>query len=105
VATACRHHRKAAGARPVHQIADQGRLVAKGQRIHHAGSCCLAGQQRAAEGIGLDGHIHHMLAVGKGFQAMVYRRNRVAGAFHDDIDRRVADQRLPVVADVGLCLT
>ncbi len=101
VAAAGGHHRKAAGARPVDQVADQRRLVAEGERIDHAGFGRLARQQRAAERIGLDRDVDHVLAVREGFQAVVDRGDRVAGAFDDDVDRRMAHQRLPVLADVG----
>jgi hypothetical protein len=47
VAAAGRDHGKAAGACPVHQIADQRRLVAEGQRVHHAG---VAPRLRASSG-------------------------------------------------------
>jgi hypothetical protein len=94
------HHREAATARPVHQVADQRRLVAEGQRIDHAGLLCPAREQRPTERVGLDRHVDHMLAVLEGRQAMVDRGNGVAGALDDDVDRRVPHQGLPVVADM-----
>ncbi len=57
-------------------------------------------QQRAAKGVGLDRHVDHMLAVRKRFQAMIDRSNRMAGAFDDDINRRVRHQRAPVFTDM-----
>ena len=101
VAAPGRDHREAAGARPVDQVADQRRLVAEGQRIDHAGLGGALRQQRAAEGIGLDGDVDHVLAVREGLQAMLDRGDRIAGAFDDDVDRRMPHQRLPVVADMG----
>jgi hypothetical protein len=100
VAAPRRHHREAAGAGPIDQIADQRRLVAEGQRVDNAGIGRLLRQQRPAEGIGLDRHVDHVLALRKCFQAMVHGRDRIAGAFDDHVDRRVAHQGLPVVADV-----
>src|SRR6185503_8546942 len=49
-----RDHRKARGARPVHEIADERRLVAVGEAVDHAGFGSLPGEQRSAERIGLD---------------------------------------------------
>ena len=101
VAAAGRHHREAAGAGPVHQVADQRRLVAEGQRIHHAGLRRTARQQRAAEGVGLHGDVDHVLAVVKGLQAVLHRGDRVAGAFHHHVNGWVLHQGQPVIADVG----
>ena len=99
VAATRRNDRKAAGARPVHQVADQGRLVTEGQRIHHTRVSRLAGQQRSTKSVGLDRHVDHVFTMGKGFEAVVHRGDRMAGAFHDHIDRRMLHQRSPVVAD------
>ena len=93
------HNRKAAGARPVHQLADQGRLVAKGQRINDTGLGRLARQQRAAKRIRFHRDVDHMLPMRKGLQAVLDRCDRVAGAFHTDVDLRVRDHRMPVVGN------
>ena len=42
-----------------------------------------------------------MLSMREGVQAMVDRRDRVAGAFDDDVDRRVRHQGAPVLANMG----
>ncbi len=90
VAAAGRDDREAAGARPVDQVADQRRLVAEGERIQHAGRRRTLRQQRTAEGIGLDRDVDHVLAVVEGAQAVLDRRDRMAGAFDDDVDLRMA---------------
>jgi len=41
-----------------------------------------------------------MLAVREGLQAMIDRGDRMASALDDDVDCRMRDQRLPVVAQV-----
>ena len=91
---------KPGGARPVDEIADQRRLVAEGQAVDDAGLSRLAGEQRAAQGIGLDGHVHDVLVLGERLETMLDRRDRVACAFDDDVDLRMPYQRLPIVADV-----
>ena len=101
VAAAGGGDRKAAGARPVDQVADQRRLVAEGERIDHARLGRLSRQQRAAERIGLDRDVDDVLAVRERRQAVLDRGDRMAGAFDDDVDRRMRHQRLPVLADVG----
>ena len=92
--------RKARGARPVDQLADQRRLVAIGEAVDHAGVRRLARQQRPAERVGLDRDVDHVLAVAECLEAMLDRSDRIARAFDDDIDLRMAHQRLPVVAEV-----
>jgi hypothetical protein len=104
VAAARGHHRKAAGARPVDQVADQRRLVTERQRIHHAGLLRLACQHRAAQCVGLDGDVDHVLVLRERAKAVIHRGDRRAGALDDHVDRRMAHQRLPVVADVRATL-
>ena len=94
------HHGEAAGARPIHQIANQRRLVAECQGVNDTGLLRFERQQRAAKGVGLHRDVHHMLAVRKRLQAVVDCGNRVAGAFDDDVNRRMRDQRAPVFTDV-----
>jgi hypothetical protein len=76
VAAAGGHHRKAAGARPVHQVADQRRLVAEGQAVHHAGLGGTARQQRPAERVGLHRDVDDMLALREGPRHVVDRMHR-----------------------------
>ena len=91
------------GSRPIHQIADQRGLVAVGEAVDHARFRRLAREQRAAERIGLDRDVDDVLAVAERGKAMLDRRRRVAGAFDHDVDARMRDQLLPVVADVRAC--
>ncbi len=79
VPAAGRRHLEARGAGPVDQLADQRRLVAIGEAVDHAGRGRAAGEQRAAEGVGLDRHHHHALAVAEGFQRMLDGGDRIAG--------------------------
>ena len=97
VAATGRCDRKTASARPIDQIANKRRLVAESQRINQTSISRLASQQRAAKRIGFHGDIHHVFAMGERRQAMLYRSNRVAGAFDHHIDQGVGHQRLPVL--------
>ena len=104
VAAAGRRHLEARGARPVDQLADQRRLVAVGQAVDHAGRGRALGQQRAAEGVGLDRDHDHALAVLEGFQRMLDGGDRIAGRFDDDVDLGMADQGAPVVGEMGVAV-
>ena len=101
VAAAGGHHREAAGAGPVDQVADHRRLVAVGQAVHHAGLGRTPRQQRAAERVGLHRDVDDMLALPDRGQDVVHRRHRGAGALDHDVDLRQRHQRLPVVGDPG----
>ena len=103
VAAARGDDREAGGARPVDQVADQRRLVAEGEAVDDAGLGRLARQQRAAERVGLDRDVDDVLAVREAPRGVLDRGDRMAGALDDDVDRRMRDQRLPVVADVRAC--
>ena len=87
--------------RPVDQIANQRRLISVGEAVDHARRLCLARKQGAAQGVGFDRDVDHMLAVGESGEAMFHRGGRIPGAFHDDVDSRVRDQFLPVIAEMG----
>jgi hypothetical protein len=100
VAATGRDDRKSAGAGPIDEVADQRGLIAERERIHDPRLLGLVREQRATKRIGLDGDVDHVLAVGERFEAVIDRGNRVPGAFDDDVDRRVANQRAPVVAHV-----
>ena len=77
---------KTRGARPVHHLGDQRRLVAIGQRIDDAGAARFLGQQRASQHVGL--HIDHddMLAGLNGRARMLDAGGGIAGGLDDDID-------------------
>ena len=100
MATAGGRHVEAAGARPVDEIARQGRLVAVGHRINDASLARLGGQRRADEGVRLDRDVDDILGVAKGLQNVGDRRRRRPGALDDDVDGRMGDQRPPIVTDV-----
>jgi hypothetical protein len=104
VAAARRRHLETGGACPVDQLADQRRLVAIGEAVDHAGRCRPLGEQRAAEGIGLDRDHDHALAVPEGFQCMLDGGNGIAGRFDDDVDVGLADQRAPIVGEMGVAV-
>src|ERR1700688_2516295 len=91
-------HPESRSARPIDQIANQSRLVAESQAVNDASLGGFARQQRATKRVGFDSDVDDILALAKCFQAMFDRRDRIAGAFHDDIDRGMANEGLPVVA-------
>ena len=102
VAAASRHHRKAAGAGPVHQVTDERGLVAKGQGIDTACFGCAPGENGATECVGLYRDIDHVLALFEGCQDVVDCGDGVSGALNHDIDLGVPDELLPVIGEVGL---
>ena len=101
MATPSGHHRKATGARPIDQVANQCRLIAKRQRVNHPGSLRTARQQRTAKGIGFDGDVDHVFALGKGLQNMVHRVQGRARAFDHHVNGRMAHQGLPIIGHMG----
>jgi hypothetical protein len=100
MSTSRRDDRKTASARPVHQVADQRRLIAEREAVDDPRLRRLAREQRATKRIRLDGDIDHMLTRAKRRQAMIDRDDRVAGAFDDDVDGGVRDQRFPVIGQM-----
>src|SRR5438309_9773781 len=88
-------HTEASGARPIDEVANQCRLVSEGKAVNNACLRSFSGQQRTTERVGFDGHVDHILALAKCFQAMLDRRDWIAGAFHDDVDRGMSNERLP----------
>src|SRR5690606_40248211 len=97
--TACRDHREPAGTRPVHQFADQRRLVAIGKRIHHPCLVRSLSEQRTAKSVGLHRYVDDMLTMGNYRQAVIHRCDGVTGAFNDHVDTRGLYDALPVVRD------
>src|SRR5438874_13395243 len=53
---------KAGGARPIHHLRGQRRLIAVGERVDHAGLARFLSQQRPGQHVGLDIDHDHMLA-------------------------------------------
>ena len=78
---------KARGARPVHHLGGQRRLVAIGQRIDHAGLARFLGEQRPRQHVGLDIDHHDMLAGRNRGAGMADADRGIAGGFHDHVDR------------------
>ncbi len=96
------HDFEAAGARPVHHLADQGRLVAVGQRIDDAGLARAARQQRAGQRVGLDVDHDDVLAVFAAGQHVADARGRLPGGVDHDVDVGAGDDGLDVVAEIDL---
>ena len=88
-AFACGDNGESSGAAPVDHLADQGRLVAVRERIHHTRFKRAAREKRPRERVGFDVDHHHVLALRK-------RRQRVADAEaeHQDRERDVSTRRL-----------
>ena len=91
--------RKARGARPVDELANERRLVAIGEAVHHAGGRGLLREERTAESIRLDGDHHHVLALLERLERVLDRGDRVARRFDDDVHFRIADELAPVLGD------
>ncbi len=92
--------RETRGTRPIHEIADECGLVAVREAVHHARFLRLAREDRAAERVRLDRDHHHVLAVTERGERMLDCGRRVAGGLDDDIDSRMRDERLPVIAEM-----
>ncbi len=84
---------------PVHQVADDRRLVAVGEAVHHARLPRALGEDRAAKGVGFHRDHHHVLAVPESGERVLHPRHRVAGRLDDDVHLRIRDQLLPVIRD------
>src|SRR5262249_29610280 len=100
VPASCRNDTETCGARPVDEIADERGLVAEGETVDDARLRRLAGQERATERVCFDGDVDDVFAVAECFQAMLDCSDRITGAFDDNVDLRVCDQRLPVLAEM-----
>ena len=72
--------------RPVDHFGGQRRLVAIGQRIHHAGFARLLGEQRPRQHVGLDIDHHDVLAGSDRGPCVTDADGRIAGRLHDDVD-------------------
>ncbi|MNQ76383.1 hypothetical protein D3C85_912200 [compost metagenome] len=103
-ALAGRHDLEAAGARPVDHFADQGGLVAVGQRIHDACFARAARQQRPGQGIGF--HVDHddVLAVFAAGQHVGDAGGGLPGGVDDDVDLGAGDDGKRVVAEENLAV-
>ncbi|KAG1244689.1 hypothetical protein G6F65_021656 [Rhizopus arrhizus] len=103
-AFARRHHFKAGGTRPVHHFADQGRLVAVGQRIHDARLARAARQQRAGQRVRFDVDHDDVFAVFAAGQHVADAGCGLAGGVDDDVDVGAGDDGVGVVAEKDLAV-
>ncbi len=98
VAATGRDDAEAGGAGPIHQIANQRRLVAVGQAVDYAGFRRPAREQWPAHRIRFHGDHDDMLAMPECGECVFDCGDRVAGCLDDDVDQRMCHERLPVVA-------
>ncbi len=98
------HDLEAAGARPVHHFADQGGLIAVGQRIDDARFARAARQQRTGQRVGL--HVDHddVLAVFAAGEHVRDAGGGLAGRVDDDVDVGAGDDGARVVAEIDLAV-
>ena len=83
---------EAASACPVHQFADQRRLVAIGEAVKATGRRRLPCQQGPGKRVRLDTGHDDVPAVGGGKLGMADRCLGISGGFHDDFNVSVGDQ-------------
>ena len=100
VAAARGHNGKSRRARPVDEIADDRRLVAIGEAVHHCGLPRLFCKQRAAEGIRLHRDHDHVFAVAERGERVRDGGERVTRRFDHDLDCGMGHERLPVVRNM-----
>jgi len=91
-------------ARPVHQVANERRLITVREAVHDPRLTRFLRENRAAESIGLHRHHYDVLAVAKRGQRVLHCGDRVAGRFDDDVDPGMRDERLPVLGQVRAAL-
>jgi hypothetical protein len=77
---------EAAGAGPVDEFHDEGRLVAVSHRVDHAGGFRTLGQGGPCQGVGLDGDHDDVLLRFNGAQCVLHTDDGVARRFNDDVD-------------------
>ena len=92
---------EATGSGPIHVFRDQGRLIAPGQAVDHAGLFRSPRQQRSGDRVRLYIHHDHMLAVIDGGQAVANADARFAGGIDQHVQRGMGDQGHGVIADMG----
>ena len=86
--------------RPVHEIADQRRLITIGEAVHDGSFAGVAREQRPAHRVGFHRHHDDMLAMPEGRECVLDRSDRIARGFDDDVDQRMRNERLPILADM-----
>ena len=95
------HDREAAGARPVNQIAGQCWLIAIGHGVNNTCFISFGSQPWAAECVRFNCNVDHMFAVAKGFQDMLDRSQRCAGAFDYNVDAWVLHKSVPIITNMS----
>jgi hypothetical protein len=83
---------EAAGAGPVDELADEGRLVTEGKAVGDPGRCGSLGQCRPREYIGLDIHHHEVAAEPDRLESVLDARRRCSRRLDDDLDTVARDQ-------------
>ena len=93
------YHVEPGAARPVDQLAGEGRLVPVGHRVDHPGPLRLESEQRASEDVRLDVHHHDVLGRGERGAGMADPRLGPSGGFHDHVDIGARRKRGGVVGE------
>ena len=86
--------------RPVHQLADEGGLVAVGQRVHYPGLPRAAGEEGPHQGIGLDVDHDEVSAMIETPKRVMDAHSRITGRLYDHLDAICGDHRFDVFRDV-----
>ena len=94
---------EAAHPRPLHELADQRRLVAVGQRVDDAGCLGPAREQRADEGVGLDVDHDDVPAGRDRPQRVIDSRRRIPRRLDHDLDASCGDQRRGIRRSATSC--
>ena len=87
----CRHDIEAARARPLHQLAREGRLIAVGHRVDNPCRACLGGQQRSGQHVRFHVHHHDVPSRRERGAGMPDPGGRIPGRLDHDLDAIVAD--------------
>ena len=95
------HDLEAAQPRPLHELADQRRLVAVGERVDDARGLGPPCQQRADERVGLDVDHHDVPPRLDRQERVLDAGRRIAGRLDHDVDAGRGDQRRRVVGEPG----
>ena len=94
-------HAEAGAARPVHLFADQRRLVAVSEAVHHPRGGGARGQQRPGDDIGLHRDHHHVAARVDRRHGVPQPGAGIAGRFHHHLDAVGGNHPLAVIPQVG----
>ncbi len=93
------NHLEARGARPIHLLSDQGRLISVCQAVDDAGLRRLARQQWAGQGVRLDVDHHDVAPISAAQPHVPDARGRIAGGIHHQFQPVSGDERLGVLGD------